>query len=72
MWPMTERIRKIPIGEPFHLEFPSEEFGPGDVLELSHDSPAKFFDVTIVRQDGTRTAISLELAQMLFRNGALG
>lgn len=69
---MAERIRRIPIGEPFELPLSNERFDEGDTLELQRDDPEKFLTAAIVKQDGRRVEISLEMAQMLFRNGALG
>jgi len=69
---MTDRVRRFPVSEEFELEFPKETLGPGDTVELLREKPSDFFTAHIVRGDGTVVPIDLAVAEMLFRNGALG
>ena len=69
---MTDRTRRFSITEEFEIEFPRETLGLGDTLELSRESPDDFFAAHILKKDGSRLQIEFGIAEMMFRNGALG
>jgi hypothetical protein len=65
-------IRRIPVCEEVVLTSPELTVVPGDMIELCRDKSEEFLTATILTRDGTKIPISLETAEMMFRNGALG